>query len=137
MTPAALEALRRLAEARKAADLAALERLRAARRDCAAGVAAVLSTRAAELAAPLDSALAEALAARLRWADQRLAALRGELRALDQRIAEARAAAAVSLGKDRALGALGDAAARERARLRAARLERDAPPPGERRDDWE
>ena len=137
MTPDRLEALRRLAEARKAADLAALEKLLGMRRDRLAEIEALRATQAREGAAPLGATPPEALAARLRWADARTAELRGELDALEPRIRLAREAAAVSLGKDRALGELRDGAAREAARLRIARQERDAPPPGERRDEFE
>jgi hypothetical protein len=137
VTPDRLEALRRLAEARKSADLAALEKLLGARRDCVAEIEAVRAGRATELAAPLGVAPPEALAARLLWAERRIAEVEGRIRALDQRIAAARAAAVISLGKDQALGALRDRAAREAARLRIARHERDAPPPEERREDFE
>lgn len=137
MRAAELEALRRLAEARRASDLAALERLLAERRACAAEIEAVIATRAMELAQPLGHAPPEVLAARLRWAEQRVAALRDRARELDERIVAARAAAAISLGKDEALGQLRDRAAREAAQLRASRAERDTPPPGERRAEFE
>ena len=137
MTPARLEALRRLAEARGTATLAALERLLGSRRECAAEIEALRATRAREAAAPLGAAPPEALAARLRWVEAREAELRARLGALERRIGRAREAAALSLGKDRALGALRDRAAREAARLRVTRAERDAPPPEERREDFE
>ena len=137
MTPAEFEALRRLAEARKTADLAALEKLAAARREALAEMEQLRATRAAEGAAPLGALPPDRLALRLVFAERREAELRARVAELDQRISRARAVAAVSLGKDQALGDLRDRAAREAARARATRRERDAPPPEERRDDFE
>lgn len=137
MTPAEFEALRRLAEARKTADLAALEQLAAARRDCVAEIESLATIRAAEQAEPFGATPPDRLAARLAWAELRKTELRARIADLDQRIARARAVAAVSLGKDKALGDLRDRAAREAAFARASRRERDAPPPEERRDDFE
>lgn len=137
MRAAELEALRRLAEARKAADLAALERLLGERRDCEAEIAAVTVARKVEMAEPLGAAPPELLAARLRWGEGRIAELGRRIGVLDALIKAARAAAAQSLGKDEALGELSDRAKREMARTRATRAERDAPPPEERRADFE
>lgn len=136
MTPSALEALRRVAEARKATGLAALEALLGARRACEAEIGALRAARTAEDADPL-AAPPEALAARMRWTDHRIAEIRRGIDELDRRIAAARAALAISLGKDMALTELRDRAAREAHRLRATREDRDAPPPGGRRGDWE
>lgn len=135
MTPDRLEAIRRLAEARKAADLATLEKLLRAERDCVAEIEAIRATRAAELAEPFGARPPGALEARLRWADQRMAEVSHHLTELGERIRAARAAAAVSLGKDKALGELRDRAAREAARLRLARAERETPPGEGRRGD--
>ncbi|TPE52502.1 hypothetical protein [Amaricoccus solimangrovi] len=132
MTPDQLEALRKLAEARGRADLAALEGLLRARRECAAEAESIRAARAAEDALPLGACPPELLGARGRWADHRIAELDARMAELDQRIDAARGRAAVSLGKDEALRALRDRALGEAARLRDARRERDAPPPEER-----
>lgn len=128
MTPAALRRLMAVVEARKARDLAALERLVAEDRQLEAEVAELRRTAAR------DADAAEALppgrqAVRLAWADRRIRAARIRQAALAEQIRAARAAAAQSLGKHRSLETLADRADRDAAHARDARAEREAPPP--------
>lgn len=130
MSGARLRALLGLAEARKARDLAALERLVAEDRRLAAeleGLAGLHARDRAEGEVPLP-----VLERRLRWAEARRAAIREMRAALAPRIAAARAAAALALGKREALDRLAARAEAEaKARLEAREeLERPARPPG-------
>jgi hypothetical protein len=117
-----------LVEARKARDLAALDRL--------LGEARRLETEIAELGrtAVRDAEAGVALpperqALRLLWADQRIRAARRRQAALAEAIRIARAAAAQSFGKHRSLETLAERADRAVAQAREARAEREAPPP--------
>jgi hypothetical protein len=132
MTPAALRQLLGLIEARKARDLAELHRLLAEDRR--------LTTEIAELAATHVRDLAEGelplprQGARLAWADQRIRAARRRRAELAARIRAARATAARSLGKHKAVEHLTDAADRAALLIRAARAEREAPQPAPRHE---
>lgn len=128
MTPAALRELGALMEARKARDLARLERLLAEDRALAAELAVLASAVSA------DAASGEALplgrqAVRLAWIDQRTAMLRHRRATLAVEIASARATAVQSLGRERALDRLAESASRAEASRRAARQERETLPP--------
>ncbi len=128
MTPAALRDLRRLMDARKARDLARLDRLMSEDRRLEGEIAALAATGARDLA---EGALPLAeQGRRLAWAAARARAAELRRRALAGEIRAARAAAVQSLGKHEALGHLSDRADRETAQRRAARAEREAPPPG-------
>ena len=126
MTPAALRQLGGLMEARKARDLARLERLVAEDRALAEEIAA-LARVAAEDAASGLSLPPDRQAARLAWVDQRTLLAERRRAALCPVIAAARAAAVQSLGREVALDHLASAADRENARARTARAEREAP----------
>ncbi len=128
MTPAQLRELIRLAEARKAGDLARLDALLTEARACEAEIEDAGRTAVEDLAAAAEMPMAQ-LALRQVWADQRVAQARRRLATLAPRVAAARAAAVQSLGKHAALEKLVDHADRAAAHTRAARAERDAPPP--------
>jgi hypothetical protein len=120
-----------LAEARKARDLARLDRVLAEDRRLVAEIAELGRTAARDMAA--DAALPLARQGlRLAWADRRIAAARRRRGELAAEIRAARAEAAQSLGKHQALGHLAERAERAALQLRAARAEREAPPPGGR-----
>lgn len=118
-----------LAEARKARDLAELDRLLAEDRRLEAEIAAL------RRAAAQDAALATALplerqGVRLAWVERSIQATRLRRTALQTRIRAARASAAQSLGKHRSLEVLVDRADRDVRHARAAKAEREAPPEG-------
>ena len=128
MTPAALARLAGLVEARKARDLARLEGLVAEDRRLAAEIAALAATSARDLAEAPDMSLAQQ-GLRTRWAEARIALARVRRAELAAGIRAARAAAVQSLGKHRALEDLAARADLDVRRTRAARAEREAPPP--------
>lgn len=128
MTPAALRELMRLMDARKARDLARLDRLLSEDRRMADEIAGLASTGSRDLAEgplplPEQGRRLAWAAARIRAAERRRRQLAGEIRA-------ARAEAVQSLGRHEALGHLTDRADRAVLRQREARAEREAPPPG-------
>ncbi len=127
MTPAALRDLLRLMEARKARDLASLDRLLSEDRRLAAEIATLATTGRRDLAeGPLP--LAEQ-GRRLAWAAACIRAAEHRRRALAAEIRAARSAAVQSLGKHEALGQLATRADRTARQVRDARAEREAPPP--------
>ena len=128
MTPAALRRLAGLIEARKARDLAQLERLLAEDRRLAAELAELAATAARDHSEDAAVPLTQQ-GVRLRWADQRIRAAHRRRAELAAGIRAARTVAARSLGKHEALGHLVDKADRAAMHLRAARIEREAPPP--------
>lgn len=127
MTPAALRQLGGLMEARKARDLARLERLAAEDRALAEEIAALARVVAEDVASGLHLP-PDRQAARLTWVDQRTRLAERRRAVLAPLIATARAAAVQSLGREMALDHLAAAADRDEARFRAARSEREAPP---------
>ena len=127
MTPAALRQLMSLVEARKARDLAALDRLLGEHRRLETEVAELRRTAEADAAAP-ETLPPERQALRFVWADRRIRAARIRQAALAGAIRAARAAAAQSLGKHRSLESLVERADRAVVQARAARAEREAPP---------
>jgi hypothetical protein len=128
VTPETLGRLARLADARKARDLARLDRLLAEDRRLADEIAALAATGARDLAAGAPLPLAQQ-GLRLAWAERHIAAARRRRAELIAAIRAARAAAAQSLGKHRALEQLTERADRAASQARAARAEREAPPP--------
>jgi hypothetical protein len=127
VTPAALRELMRLMDARKARDLARLDRLLTEDRRLAEEIAALAATGTRDLAeGPLP--LAEQ-GRRLAWAAARGRAAARRREALAAEIRAARAEAVQSLGKQKALEHLTDRADRDVFERRAARAEREAPPP--------
>lgn len=126
MAPAALRQLLRLAEARKASDLARLDALMVARRAVEAEIVEARATAVADLTA-IEGLPMEQRAIRLIWADQRAKAGVIRREALDAEIAAARAAAVQSLGKHEALGKLVEKADRDAGLARVARKERETP----------
>jgi hypothetical protein len=129
VTPTALRQLMQLAEARKARDLARLDRLLVEDRRLAAEVAELAGTAARDLAEDVALPLAQQ-GLRLAWADQRIRAAERRRAELAAGIGAARAEAAQSLGKHRALEHLVERAERAALQVRAARAEREAPPAG-------
>jgi hypothetical protein len=129
VTPAALRELMTLVEARKARDLAELDRLLGEERRLHAEIAELRRTavRDAEDGGALPP---ERQALRLVWADQRIRAARRRLAVLGDAIRAARAAAAQSLGKHKSLETLAERADRSVEQARAARAEREMPPSG-------
>ncbi|MFO1105082.1 MAG: hypothetical protein U1E34_03190 [Amaricoccus sp.] len=121
-----LARLAHLVEARKAGALARLEALTAEMRTCEDEIVALRETAARDLAEgglpPAQQAL------RLKWAEQGIVLARQRIARLAPEIAAARAAAIRELGKHEALETLSERAEVEATRLRAARVERDAPP---------
>lgn len=129
MTPAMLRELLRIAEARKARDLAVLEGLLAQDRALEEEIADLAGTHArdwADGAAGLVPLAQQGL--RLAWADARIAQAKDRRTALAVKIAQARHAATQSLGKHSALEHLLEETEAAAGHLRAARSERDAPP---------
>jgi hypothetical protein len=128
VTPAALRRLTTLVEARRARDLAHLDRLLGEARRLEAEIAELRRTAArdAEDGVALPP---ERQAVRLVWADQRMRTARRRLAGLADAIRAARAVAAQSLGKHRSLETLADRADRAAVQAREARAEREAPPP--------
>jgi hypothetical protein len=117
----------RLMDARKARDLARLDRLLTEDRRLAEEIAALAATGTRDLAeGPLP--LAEQ-GRRLAWAAARGRAAARRREALAAEIRAARAEAVQSLGKQKALEHLTDRADRDVLERRAARAEREAPPP--------
>jgi len=133
VTPAGLRQLLTLVDARRARDIAALDRLLAEDRRLAAEIAELGRTAARDAAAgePLPP---ERQALRLAWADQRIRAAWRRQGELVEAIRRARAAAARSLGKHRSLETLAERADRAVRQARDARAEREAPPPAARRE---
>ena len=127
MTPAALRQLMSLIEARKARDLATLDRLLAEDRRLAAEIGELRRTSARD-AASVETLPLERQALRLAWADLRIRAARLRQAALAEAIRAARAAAAQSFGKYRSLETLVDRADRTALQARVARVEREATP---------
>ena len=129
VTPAALRQLMTLVEARKARDLAALDRLLAEDRRLAAEIAELRRTAARDAEAG-DALPPERQALRLVWADQRIRAARASAGARSPRRSARRAPPPPqSLGKLKSLETLADRADRAVAHARDARAEREAPPP--------
>jgi hypothetical protein len=133
MTPAALRQLTRLAEARKARDLARLEGLLIRERQLAAEISALSGTLARDLATgialpPAQQALRQA------WVEQRIRAAERQRTALAAGIVAARAEAVQSLGKHRALEHLVERGDRIALQHDLARAEREAPPAAARTD---
>ena len=114
MTPAALRDLLRLMDARKARDLARLDRLLAEDRRLAGEIATLAATASHDHAEGAPVPLREQ-GRRLAWAAARIRA--------------ARADAVQSLGKHKALEHLAARADRTAAQQREARAEREAPTP--------
>lgn len=132
MTPAALRELMRLMDARKARDLARLDRLLTEDRRLEAEIAALAATGSRDLAeGPLP--LPEQ-GRRLAWAAARIRAAERRRRELAAEIRAARAEAVQSLGKHRALEHLTDRADLDVVQRRTARAEREAPPPARQPD---
>ena len=127
MSPAELRRLAGLVEARKARDLARLERLMSEDRRLAAEIAGLARTPERDLAdgglPPAQQALRQA------WADQHIRAARRRRAELAAGIRAARAEAVRSLGKHTALEHLVERADRAALRSRTARAERETPAP--------
>ena len=121
MTPPALRRLMTLVEARRARDLATLDR----RLDAEVAELRRTPARDAEDGAELPP---ERQALRVAWAEQRIRAARRRQAALAEAIRTARATAAVSLGKHKSLEILVERADRSVEQARSARAEREAPP---------
>lgn len=120
MTPAQLRALGNLMEARKARDLALLERLVAEDRALLAEIASLVGLGAADAAG--DETLPPGRhAARLAWIDGRIAAARRRRSSLAPEIDRARTTAVQSLGRAQALDHLAASADRVEATRRVAR----------------
>lgn len=126
MTPAALRGLGTLMAARKARDLARLERLVVEDRELQSELAALAALPAADAAsgAPLPP---DRHAARLAWIEHRRTQAQRRRAALAPEIDRARAAAVESLGRERALDRMAETAARIELARQAARDEREAP----------
>jgi len=132
MTPAALRDLLRLMDARKARDLARLDRLLAEDRRLAGEIATLAATASHDHAEGAPVPLREQ-GRRLAWAAARIRAAEHRRRALAAEIRAARADAVQSLGKHKALEHLAARAERTAAQQREARAEREAPPSGQTR----
>jgi hypothetical protein len=128
MTPQALRALAEIVEARKARDLARLERLLAEDRGLSREIEALAATATRDLAEGASLPLPRQ-GVRLAWADARIRAARRRREVLAEEIRAARAEAVRSLGKHTALEHLAGRADREELRVRTSRAEREAPPP--------
>jgi hypothetical protein len=127
MTPTELSRLLALVEVRRDRDLARLDAATAEDRMLAADIERLAATGERDMAEgglPLAQQ-----AARLAWADQRIEVARARRTALARELATLRAAAAQSLGKHRALEHVLERTARDEAKARDARDERNAPPP--------
>ena len=129
MTPAALRGLLGLMEARKARDLARLDRLLTEDRRLADEIATLAATPGRDMADGPPLPLPEQ-GRRLAWAAARIRAAERRRRALAAEIRAARAEAVQSLGKHKALEHLTGRADRAAIQLREARAEREAPPQG-------
>jgi hypothetical protein len=127
VTPAELHRLARLLEARKVRDLARLDRLLAEDRRLVGEIAELGRTAKRDAAEGLALPLARQ-GLRLAWADQRAAAARRRREALQGAIAQARADAARSLGKHRALEKLAENADTMLAKREIARAEGEVAP---------
>lgn len=130
MTSADLRRLAGLLEARKARDLARLDRLLAEDRRLAAEVAELARTGVRDSEAGGLPLAQQGL--RQTWADQHIQAARRRRSELVPEIRRARAAAAQSLGKHRALDELTEKAERARIQERIARAEREEVPTSNR-----
>ncbi|MBP7002041.1 hypothetical protein [Amaricoccus sp.] len=128
MTPARLAELLALAGTRKARALAELEAVASADRRLAEELAGLAATHARDMEGEVTAGDLPAIGRRLAWAEARSAAVRAERARLAPLLAAARAAAAVAVGKHRALEELLDGARLEARRRTEAREERDAPP---------
>ena len=128
MTPAALRDLLRLMDARKARDLARLDRLLTEDRRLADEIATLAATPGRDMADGPPLPLPEQ-GRRLAWAVARIRAAEQRRRALAAEIRAARADAVQGLGKHKALEHLAARAERTAAQQREARAEREAPPP--------
>jgi hypothetical protein len=133
MTPAALRQLTRLAEARKARDLARLEGLLIRERQLAAEISALSGTLARDLATGIALPPAQQ-ALRLAWVAQRIRAAERQRTALAAGFVAARAEAVQSLGKHRALEHLVERGDRIAFQHDLARAEREAQPAAARTD---
>ena len=128
MNPAALRRLTGLAEARRARDLARLDRLLARARELEAEIASLATTLARDREAGVPLPLPQQ-ALRQSWVDQRVRAVLRQRAALVPEIAAARAEAVQSLGKHRALEELVERGEHDARQQRVARAEREAPAP--------
>ena len=118
----------RLAEVRKARDLARLEALMNRDRALEREIRTLGATGSLDLASGFAALPPGRQGVRQAWAAHRIAEARKARAALAPEIAAARAAAATSLGKHEALGALADRTEREVAATRASRAEMDGGP---------
>jgi len=134
VTPEALRRLLGLADARKARALTLLDAALREDRRLAAEAQALARTPAEDAApdgVPMPMRL---IGLRHAWAEARLAAIRRRRTDLGAEIARLRALAAVSFGKHQALDRLVGRSEAHAAGRRAARAEREAPPPVAPRD---
>jgi len=130
VNPRKLRELMALADARKARDLARLDRLFGVARGLdAAAAAAAAAPRRDHADGGYAGAPMALQGTRQVWADHRVAEARRAQAALAPEIAAARAAAVQSLGKHAALVHLLARAERDAAAQLDARAERDAPSP--------
>jgi hypothetical protein len=127
VTPSALRELARLMDARKARDLARLDRLLSEDRRLGEEIAALAATARRDMAEGPPLPLPEQ-GRRLAWAAARTRAAERRRMTLAAEIRAARAVAVQSLGKHRALEHLTDRADRAAVQIRDARAEREAPP---------
>lgn len=127
MTPAELQRLLDMAEARQSRDLARLDAALAEDRRLEAEIASLAATPTRDMAEGLDVPLAQQ-GLRLAWAQKGIARARARRAELAREIAALRAAATRSVGKHSSLEELLARAGREEVRVRAARDEREAPP---------
>lgn len=127
MTPAELRDLGHLMEARRARDLARLERLMTEARALEAELATLAATAASDEASG-ETLPPDRQAARLAWIDRQLTIVRRRRAELAGEIDRARAAAVQSLGREKALDRVAEVAIRTEASRKTARTEREAPP---------
>lgn len=125
-----LRRLGKLAEVRKARDLARLETLMNRDRALEQEIRVLGATGSLDLASGFAALPPAQQGLRQAWATHRIAQARKARAALAPEIAAARAAATRSLGKHEALGTLAGRAEREAAAIRAARAEADGIPSG-------
>jgi dihydrodipicolinate synthase/N-acetylneuraminate lyase len=123
-----LRRLGRLAEVRKARDLARLEALMNRDRALEQEIRTLGATGSLDLASGFAALPPAQQGLRQAWATHRIAQARKLRTALAPEIAAARAAATTSLGKHEALGTLAERAEREAAAARASRAEMDGEP---------
>ncbi len=130
MSPEALAGLVSLAAARRDRDLARLEAMLVEERGLAEEIMRLAAIPAQDMAGGsiVQAPLAQQ-ALRFAWVEQGITRARRRRAALASEIAAARAAAAVSVGKHEALGRLLSVARADQSHNRAARAEREAPPP--------